>query len=443
MFLLLLITTLSVYSSLIGKNWQGSYITSLVPFVGRNECYPGDTYQRVAFYQVAVDYGFYQSVGDEAVVEEVKSLFALTQLIWSAQLGIRLELTNVIVGTLESPKPLSYTMDTCEDAFSAFDQLQLIGFETSTIFISNCFLPGTSDIGGEAYIGSYGWGATSISSTSPKDIAHEIGHSFGLQHSFENGVGTTGGIMDYGNGLYNGSYQIYPGQMNSVCDFLSAIVLAPSTTGTCGDFVLTREEECECFNGSTNCTDCIDCMITHPISCSFLCALHQPNDAPYVHVDSYRIPSMDCCTDSGSILVNTECDGNGGEGGICGISGSCLRPCEELGYESCGISCDGCRQKCIVNGICTAYDDDYLSIDGFTLNSNADYSPCGNNGEGICLNGDCIGIEYDEYETKTLTVTPTMSTNTPTIPIVCSLIKTKSKCTSPCNWSHKKCMSHK
>ena len=40
--------------------------------------------------------------------------------------------------------------------------------------------------------------------------AHEAGHIFGAEHSFENGQGTTGGIMDYGDGKYNGVYQFNP-----------------------------------------------------------------------------------------------------------------------------------------------------------------------------------------------------------------------------------------
>merc|ERR1712139_477737 len=38
-------------------------------------------------------------------------------------------------------------------------------------------------------------------------FAHELGHNFGGEHSFEEGKGTTGGIMDYGNHMLNGEYQ--------------------------------------------------------------------------------------------------------------------------------------------------------------------------------------------------------------------------------------------
>merc|ERR1712048_507994 len=40
-------------------------------------------------------------------------------------------------------------------------------------------------------------------------FAHEIGHNFGGEHTFEEGEGRTGGIMDYGNGKLNGEYQFH------------------------------------------------------------------------------------------------------------------------------------------------------------------------------------------------------------------------------------------
>lgn len=34
-----------------------------------------------------------------------------------------------------------------------------------------------------------------------------VGHNFGASHSFEDGQGQTGGIMDYSDGFYNGVIQ--------------------------------------------------------------------------------------------------------------------------------------------------------------------------------------------------------------------------------------------
>lgn len=73
-------------------------------------------------------------------------------------------------------------------------------------------------VGGIAYVTQlcntrYGVGMTSSGSrwqntrTAWETFAHEIGHNAGAQHSFEEGQGKTGGLMDYGDGKLNGEYQ--------------------------------------------------------------------------------------------------------------------------------------------------------------------------------------------------------------------------------------------
>lgn len=76
--------------------------------------------------------------------------------------------------------------------------------------LTDCFPPpGTIGI---AYVGTlcrnYGVGVTTWTGDRTwQTDAHEIGHIFGAGHSFEEGQGSTGGIMDYGDGLLNGVYQ--------------------------------------------------------------------------------------------------------------------------------------------------------------------------------------------------------------------------------------------
>ncbi len=49
-------------------------------------------------------------------------------------------------------------------------------------------------------------------------FAHEMGHHIGAQHSFENGVGTTGGLMDYDTTPLDGAWQFNSAfQKNPVC----------------------------------------------------------------------------------------------------------------------------------------------------------------------------------------------------------------------------------
>lgn len=68
-----------------------------------------------------------------------------------------------------------------------------------------------------------------------KVLAHELGHNFGAQHSFEQGLGRTGGIMDYGPGTLNGIYQFNTQyRQKEICSFLS------SKVGTCKSFKLGK-----------------------------------------------------------------------------------------------------------------------------------------------------------------------------------------------------------
>merc|ERR1712139_116546 len=66
---------------------------------------------------------------------------------------------------------------------------------------------------GLAYLGSmcqgqWATGATKFHSTSPwLTYAHELGHNLNADHTFEEGQGSTGGVMDYGDGKLNGHYQ--------------------------------------------------------------------------------------------------------------------------------------------------------------------------------------------------------------------------------------------
>mmetsp|Transcript_29668 Transcript_29668/g.55558 ORF Transcript_29668/g.55558 Transcript_29668/m.55558 type:complete len:571 (+) Transcript_29668:47-1759(+) len=54
--------------------------------------------------------------------------------------------------------------------------------------------------------------------------AHELGHNFAGKHSFEEGQGRTGGVMDYGDGKLNGHYQFNTKyRKNEICKHLSSI----------------------------------------------------------------------------------------------------------------------------------------------------------------------------------------------------------------------------
>jgi hypothetical protein len=69
-------------------------------------------------------------------------------------------------------------------------------------------------VAGLAWVGTIcstrgtGSGVNKLHTSSPwLTFAHELGHNFNGGHSFEEGQGKTGGVMDYGDGKLSGHYQ--------------------------------------------------------------------------------------------------------------------------------------------------------------------------------------------------------------------------------------------
>ena len=104
---------------------------------------------------------------------------------------------------------------------------------------TNCY-PSPGMVG-LAYVGalcsSYGTGVSSWTATHWLVAAHELGHNMGAQHTFQNGQGTTGGIMDYGDGDYpigSGVYQFYSlYNQPQICAEIKSIVTTTGYTPFC------------------------------------------------------------------------------------------------------------------------------------------------------------------------------------------------------------------
>ncbi|ETO31857.1 hypothetical protein RFI_05263 [Reticulomyxa filosa] len=56
-------------------------------------------------------------------------------------------------------------------------------------------------------------------------LAHEVGHIFGAKDSFENGSSKTGGIMDYGGGVYKDTYQFHPFRKAELCSAVGHVAI--------------------------------------------------------------------------------------------------------------------------------------------------------------------------------------------------------------------------
>ena len=95
-------------------------------------------------------------------------------------------------------------------------------------------------------------------------------HRTGAGHSFENGQGSTYGIMDYGPGTKDGIYQFNTqfrkaevcGEINSNinCEYFGSY--AP----VCGNGIVEQGEACECPSG-TNCNCCKQCQLPTGAQC--------------------------------------------------------------------------------------------------------------------------------------------------------------------------------
>lgn len=177
-------------------------------------CYSKEGLTQVFKMNVIYDYGLTSSFASESrALADLDILFSMGKLVFLQQLNIRLEINRVYLGTASSPSPLhmSKSAGTCLNALAALPKMidwakqnaEKSGFN---LLVSNCF----SGITGTSYIGSACSASlnSNVAAHSWLIAFHELGHAFGMSHSFEDGMGVTGGLMDYGNGLYNGAAQL-------------------------------------------------------------------------------------------------------------------------------------------------------------------------------------------------------------------------------------------
>jgi hypothetical protein len=337
-------------------------------------CYRDDNVLNSFKLSFALDYGVFLKLGStKAVIDELENQVALMRLVYMQQLNIRLDILNVFIGKSTSQVPLNRYGDTCKQVLgvqSEFYQWVNNYNQPSSLWmlLSYCF----QGITGISYIGSIcSSNSNNIANFDWLTMAHELGHAFGAYHTFQNGVGTTGGIMDYGDGKYNGVYQFHPANKVEICPFVDYLKNTPGyetcvqvVSSTCGDGILSKHEECECtastYNvpvvkcGKRNKPMCIGCKLTKPVECSAADFIIGYNDSlEFVSINNAgAISGTECCVKNKLKGPKTLC--NHGMN-VCANHGACIEFCTKYfgqGTPNCGFDASGCNLGCFTEGIC-------------------------------------------------------------------------------------------
>lgn len=188
-----------------------------------NNCFRNDNIKHVLNIGIAVGSSLFRNKynnNKQTAINSIANIINKANLIYGVQLNIILKVTSLYISSIDgNPSWDSYNRCVRKQV-NINNQLSLFKSwvrQNNLVdglwhLLDDCFAG--SGVVGLAWVGTlcqtqsgYNTGISWWSRRHWITVAHEIGHNFGAQHSFENGRGTTGGIMDYGNGLFNGEYQ--------------------------------------------------------------------------------------------------------------------------------------------------------------------------------------------------------------------------------------------
>lgn len=418
-------------SEMRSANSPGTVVRPLQTVRDGGEFYPGCFPQDERLHRLdiglVVDHAYYTALGSTSLAEterRVETMVALSNEIYKRQFNLNKVVTRLIIdagtkvgiGNLPWPQVASQSrarstcMDSMGDALESFREwsrgLQQKQQVPHWHLLTGCQYKESTV--GLAYVNALSVYPFNVAVTfcgasgTGKDwrvFAHEVGHQAGASHSFENGVGKTGGIMDYGNGKILGTdiYGFRAAKRTNMCSALigakerTPAQFALTSTGggdmpqTCGNGYLDQDEECECIKpGETNCNGCKACSVVDKArACSakdfFFATPGQPAGG--------ALANPECCNSQGLLsAITTSC--NGGQG-FC-VYGKCLDKCLAHGYalDGCGTMNDGCTHTCRKPGsqeTCRP-----ITRFGELVSVATDGTVCGSRSSpGTCFRGEC------------------------------------------------------
>jgi hypothetical protein len=197
-------------------------------------CYSGDRAPHVVMLTVIADYPAYEKYGSK-VKKMLERDVAEASLVYEKQMNIKLKVGNLKYYKSRSGAP-RYAAGCERKNFmdKKLDQVSPWG-STQDQNAALALFTGCGDGSGTVGIAWYGTLCkknnahinqfqTQDGSGSWLTFAHELGHNFHADHSFEEGMYETGGIMDYADGKLNGVYQFNTRyRKKEVCRYLARV----------------------------------------------------------------------------------------------------------------------------------------------------------------------------------------------------------------------------